>query len=242
MRLFLSCLVLSTLGSCAQLTGDQWRWMDEPAQQQWVEFTYEGWGREIRFAVPNRLKGSTNRVRSRPHINKGVKSITLSAPPGSLYSNHLLGSFHWDYWWGGVFKSKGTDFVMSVSVTYSEESPDFLDMDAWRWADWRSNYWRELYSDSNNGNNSGLVEKFFSDYLIEPYESKNSLIWVYEKYPTDAGNIFEFHLPVSDDHVLSFWFRISGVRNGINPDPAWSQRRLELAYKIMDRVKVAPLP
>lgn len=242
-KIHVICLAVILLGGCVQLSGDQWRWMDDPAQQQWVEIGCEGWGREIRFAIPDRLSGGSERVRSNLAIHEADGLVPMPACSKASVGHLLLAMFQWDYWWGGFLKDEGTDFAMDVSVIYFDDEPGFLDMSPKEWAEWRTEYWRKKYSATLIGNRDEISEKFFNEYRVEPFKAEgNSLTWVHEAFPVVSGHTFEYHLPVSDSHLLTFWFRVNGVRGGMEPDPAWAQRRLEMARKIMNSVTVYPAP
>ena len=239
MKYVLIGIFLSVLGGCAAVTADPWGWLDDPAQQQWVEMLCEFPGTEIQLAVPNRLKGKTHRFRSYPLVEVGETSVPIPGCTDFPNTNLVIAMFDWDYWWGGFFKDKGADFHMTVSVLHHENSPQFLDLDVSSWIGWRTEYWQSVYGRPPRGSVEQL-QKFLDGYSIEPFHSKSSVTWVLEEYPTVTGRMFEFHAPLSNSDTLTIRFQISGVRGGLEPDPAWQERRLQMAFSIMNKVAVSP--
>jgi hypothetical protein len=226
---------------CATVTGDPWRWMDEPAAQSWLSIEAEFENKVIFFQVPTRANGSTNQVRSTKQFRSVEIPISIQVPTKTVFQATGIAAFEWDYWWGGFLKGSGADFVLTVNVGYYADisNKSFWEMSPNDYIETRQNYWRQIYSTSDDW----TQRRFFESYKIKECRSFKSLTMVCENKPSRTERMTTFMVPIGQDHVLHFNFFINEKsRNGLDPDPAWVERRWEMAYKILDTVEITPRP
>lgn len=114
MRVLMLLGLLPLLSGCAAPTADPWGWMDDPAQQRWVEVHAIVGDFEVSFSVPERRRGSTNRVRSDLGIGKESEPIRVVVSDDYSRIRNQVATLNWDYWWGGFFRGSGTDFILKI--------------------------------------------------------------------------------------------------------------------------------
>ncbi|MBT8039286.1 MAG: hypothetical protein KJN78_03505, partial [Gammaproteobacteria bacterium] len=103
------------------------------------------------------------------------------------------------------------------------------------------NQWvrEDLYSSFSQDWRDFIWEK----YRFGTYESATSLVWLTKNNPQLQESLLGFSSPLGEHHLLYFGFFINEKsRNGLDPDPAWVERRWEMAYKILDTVEITPRP
>ncbi|NNK50369.1 MAG: hypothetical protein HKO99_02100 [Xanthomonadales bacterium] len=233
--------ILPVFTGCAAITADPWHWMDDTTEQRWVTIEAQFQELTISFEVPARSNGSTYQVRSGLLRSDDHGPIKIGIPTRKDYQATPIGTFHWDYWWGGFLRDSGTDFVLNAFVGFygKEYDQSFLDVTPSEYIDWRLGYWESFFK----GSDPWFSDRFFGDYEAEVYRSDVALLWVAENDPPRIRRMTDFMVPIGQDHVLHFNFFINEKsRNGLDPDPAWVERRWEMAYKILDTVEITPRP
>lgn len=233
--------VLPIIAGCSTITADPWRWMDEPNAQRWVPIEVKFQDVLITFDFPTKANGSTYQVRSDQSLPEIGESIRIEVPVRNEFQAVEIVNLHWDYWWGGFLKESGTDFVLSLYVGYhgANVAEPFWNMTPEEFMMWRREYWDEQFS----GPDPWFHQRFFETYSLDKHLSAKSLTWVCENRPPRTDRLTRCLLPLGEDHVLNFYFYINEKsRNGLEPDPAWVERRWEMAYKILDTVEITPRP
>jgi hypothetical protein len=233
---------LPFLSGCAALTADPWGWMDDPAQQRWVEIHAIVEGHEVRFSVPDRVDGVSNFTRSNLALRDAGSPIEILVPSKTEYIGNRFATFNWDYWWGGFFRGSGTDFFLSVQSLFWKEAENLLDlMPAEFMAGWTWRYTELFYP--WDGDPHVMGELFFERYRTGLYTTSNGLNWVQENNPMVQPTSLKYMTPIGRKHILFFGFFINEKsRNGNEPDPEWVERRWAMARKILDTVEITPRP
>jgi len=230
------------IGGCAAITADPWGWLDDPEQQYWSDITIHGYGREIRFAVPDRWKPGGEHVRRWPKLEKGQRDQVVETTGISLYEPAIrLLIFHWDWYWQGFYKKGDYDFYLDVWVQYLEGQPQLLDLTPDQRVRRQVDYWQNVY-DETDSITLKMKAYFFDEYRVAPYQNKHSVVWIHENQPQITADHEIYRIPISDHHELTFSFFVRENRFDLKDDPAWNQRRWEMTRKIMDTVQIIPNP
>jgi len=242
MNRILLCICLPLLSGCAALTADPWGWMDDPAQQRWVEVSATVGEFDVRFSVPERLNGSTNRVRSDLRIGKTVEPIRVVVSDDYSRIRNQVATLNWDYWWGGFFRGSGTDFFLQIQSLYWKDAEDLLDVTPEEFMALRMEYYRGIFFPPDE-EPSSMHELFFSRFETGIYTSATGLQWVHENSPSVQPKLMSYMLPIGNQLFLDFSFYVNEKsRNGNEPDPEWAERRWAMARKILDTVEITPRP
>jgi hypothetical protein len=238
--LLLVCLPL--LSGCAALTADPWGWMDDPAQQRWVEVSATVGEFDVRFSVPERLNGSTNRVRSDLQIGKASEPIRVVVSDDYSRIRNQVATLNWDYWWGGFLRGSGTDFFLQIQFLYWEDAEDLLDVTPEEFMRLRMEHYRDSYYQPGQEPH-GMHELFFDRFDTGVYQSATGLNWIYENNPMVQPRYVRYMVPIGDQHILNFGYFVNEEsRKSLEPDPEWAERRWAMARKILDTVEITPWP
>lgn len=234
-------LFLANLSGCSALNATPWDWLDDPAQQLWVEIKVEGFDSEIRFSVPDRLKSGGQHTQSNPPLKSDETSQNIKIPLESLHQSTELALFNWDAWWGGFFKESGVDFWMVVRVKFYSDDSGLMGLNVEQRKRMRLTHWNNFYSNPLIKSDE-VKHYFFKNYQIEDYLSAKSLKWVSENHPTVQGQYITYMIPIGDKHELHMGFFVNEKRYNWQDDPEWNQRRWDMAHKILDTVSITPKP
>lgn len=242
MRTILFLGLLPLLAGCAALTADPWGWMDDPAQQRWVEVRALVGEFEVRFSVPERLDGLTNRVRSNLRIGKASEPILVIVPHDYSRIRNEVATLNWDYWWGGFFRGSGVDYFLQVQSLYWADAENLLDVTPAEFMDLRVEYYREIFPPPDREPH-GMHELFFRRFDTGIYTSATDLNWIFENNPMVQPKYMRYMLPIGDQYILNFGFFVNeNSRSSREADPEWAKRRWDMTRKIIDTVEISPRP
>lgn len=226
-------------GGCAWVTEDPWSWLDKSEEQVWVETVVNLPGREVRFSVPDRLRAGGSHVRRAPPPDRETGEHIVTMPPEAFNTIRWWGlRFVWEWYWGGFYKKGDHDFSLSVRVWSDQSDVDLLDLSPPKRIEHVLDYYRERYA----GGDPFWGKFFFEHHWIKSFENRQGHIWVVQNQPVVTLEHIKFQIPIADRRVLEFSFFIAKDRFGGPDDPAWMERRRQIAYKIMDTVRIDPDP
>ena len=242
MKNYLGVLLLLGLTSCAAMTADPWGWLDDPQQQYWSEVTINGHGREIHFAIPDRLKSGGQHVLIWPEIDKKKREIVVNMDFDALNQPVTrLADITWDQYWGGFYKKGNHDFSLNVWFKYRSEESNLLDLSMSQRVQRQLDLWKERQS-GTDPHSAEQRERFFSKYWVKPFRNDRELNWVVENQPQITADHEIYRIPISDHHELEFSFFVREQRWEFKDDPEWRQSRWDLVKKIMNTVSIEPSP
>lgn len=218
-----------------------WDWLDKPNQQRWISVSFEVFGREISYSIPDRLKnGGQHTLSSHPlGDNKSSLVYQIQSEPSQIRTE--LAVYNWDSWWGGFFKESGVDFWLDLKIVQYDDAKNFLSMTSEQWINWRIADWREFFSNPQMKLDDP-DEYFFNNYQIETYRSAKGLSWIWENDPVVQQKFITYMIPISNQHLLHFGFFVNEKRYNWQDDPEWNQRRWDMVHKILDTVRITPEP
>jgi len=226
---YILLLSLATAG-CAVLQSDPWDWLFDPDQQTWDEVTFDAFGREVRFSIPDRAKRGGQHVRRWP--SDGAVSV-----PVDYDSFYPIAQFTWDAYWGGYFKGGNQDFVLDVRIVSASDNVDLLDLDI----DQRVERQWALYTEQMSRGDPRWTALILPRYWARFYKTAFHE-WVHENQPQVTATFEHYLLPITDHLELEFSFFVRDQRWDFKDDPAWRESRWEIVRKIMDTVQVTPAP
>ena len=227
---------------CAAISADPWGWLDDPDERKWVDVKVIGYGREITYSVPDRLRSGGQRPRIWPPPIEGSFGQVIHVPRESLREGALtLAQYLWDRWWGGFHKRSDYDFSLNVRVELHEGDSSLLDKSTDELLGRPLEYRKKIYS-KPNPTTQKIGEYFFERYWVKPFESKTGHVWVSENNPIVTADHVYYTIPITDHHILEFSFFVRDKRYDWKDDPEWNARRWALVEQIMNTVRITPNP
>jgi hypothetical protein len=223
---------------CVAMVNTPWDWLDDPSQQAWKEVVINGFGREIRFSVPDRLKKGGQHLISWPRWEKGQDAMFINLDYESLTEPFLRPlAISWDWYWGGFYKDEITDFNLSVEIKYFEKEQNLLDLTLNERVERQWQGYKNFYKDS-----PVFKEFFFEYYWVKTYVNQHSIEFIVENQPQTLADNRDYLVPISDHHQLEFSFFVRDKRWAKMEDTSWNKSRWDIVDKIMETVQITPSP
>ncbi|MEJ2401648.1 MAG: hypothetical protein P8Y52_09670, partial [Xanthomonadales bacterium] len=206
------------------MAADPWGWLDESAEQRWIDVRIEGYGRTITYSVPDRSGTGAHRPRIWPPLESGETAQEIAVPLEAFAKPSLpLGQYLWDRWWGGFLKDSGHDFSLNVRVERAEDET-LLGLTLEERLRRPVAYRKAVYS-KPNWESQKRGEYFFDRYWVKPFESSTGHVWVAQNNPIVTHDHVYYSIPISDHHILEFSFFVRDRRYDWKDDPEWNARR-----------------
>lgn len=234
--------ILLLCSGCAAMNADPWGWLDDPAEQKWIDVTVAGYGREISYSIPDRLNPRGQRPRIWPPLEVGGSTQNIRVSDDLLQERSTtLAQYIWDRWWGGFMKGRGHDHSLNVFVVTVEEGTNLLELGIEERMQMSIDYRTRLY-DKPSWESQKLGEYFFQHFEIFPFESRTGHTWVVQNDPNVTEDHVYYTIPITDRHILEFSFFVRDKRYDWKDDPEWNARRWALVEQIMNTVRITPDP
>lgn len=228
------------LAACSTFNADPWSWLDDPSQQNWRTIMVRGPQGGFVFSIPDRSDPGKEQVRSWPEQAPGEPDQPIDVPEDAVTrSTYRAASFVWEFYWDGYYRKGRHDFDLDIWITDRGPDAGLSAASVEARVQSRLEHYERVYSGPDQAR---MREYFLERYRVEPYESRQSLVWIVENQPQLEASHRVYRLPISDRHEIRFSFFVRQDRHGGPPDPEWMERRWELARRIVDTFRFVPVP